>query len=164
MDLSILIQTIVSGILVGGLYALIAAGYSIPEFLDGAGDAAELVYSSTMWERTVKFPGAKEFDEKYCKKYNIIPPYHAAQIYAAAYVIWDVMKRTKEFTREALVPTKVMTIYGPITFKAYGKFTQQTQLPTLLLQVQKKKFEIVWPSDLSTTKYAYPVPSWGQRK
>ena len=145
-----------------------AAGYSIPEFLDGAGDAAELVYSSTMWERTVKFPGARDFDEKYRKKYNIIPPYHAAQTYAAAYVIWDVMKRTKEFTREAvreaLIPTNVMTIYGPITFKAYGQFTQQTQLPTLLLQVQKKKFEIVWPSDLSTAKYTYPVPPWGQRK
>jgi branched-chain amino acid transport system substrate-binding protein len=150
------------------MFAGSAAGYSIPEFLDGAGDAAELVYSSTMWERTVKFPGAKEFDEKYRKKYNIIPPYHAAQAYAAAYVVWDVMKRTKEFTREAvreaLVPTNVMTIYGPITFKAYGKFTQQTQLPTLLLQVQKKKFEIVWPSDLSTGKYVYPVPKWSERK
>jgi len=150
------------------MFAGSAAGYSIPEFLDGAGDAAELVYSSTMWERTVKFPGAMEFDQKYRKKYNIIPPYHAAQAYAAAYVVWDVMKRTKEFTREAvreaLVPTNVMTIYGPITFKSYGKFTQQTQLPTLLLQVQKKKFEIVWPADLSTAKYTYPVPPWGQRK
>ncbi len=150
------------------MFAGSAAGYSIPEFLDGAGNAAELVYSSTMWERTVKFPGAKEFDEKYRKKYNIIPPYHAAQAYAAAYVVWDVMKRTKEFTREAvreaLIPTNVMTIYGPITFKAYGKYTQQTQLPTLLLQVQKKKFEIVWPPDLSTAKYVYPVPKWGDRK
>ncbi len=150
------------------IFAGSAAGYSIPEFLEGAGDAAELVYSSTMWERTVKFPGAKEFDEKYRKKYNIIPPYHAAQAYAAAYVCWDVLKRTKELTRDAvrdaLVPTNVMTIYGPITFKSYGKFIQQTQLPTLLLQVQKKKFEIVWPPELSTGKYIYPVPKWSERK
>lgn len=145
-----------------------AAGYSIPEFLEGAGDAAELVYSSTMWERTVTFPGAKEFDEKYRKKYNIIPPYHAAQAYAAAYVCWDVLKRTKELTRdavrEALVTTNMMTIYGPITFKEYQGFKQQTQLPTLLLQVQKKKFEIVWPQDLSTAKYVFPVPKWSERK
>jgi len=145
-----------------------AAGYSIPEFLEGAGDSAELVYSSTMWERTVKFPGAREFDEKYRKKYNIIPPYHAAQSYAASYVCWDVLKRTKELTRDAvrdaLETTNVMTIYGPITFKSYGKFERQTQLPTLLLQVQKKKFEIVWPPELSTGKYIYPVPKWSERK
>jgi hypothetical protein len=132
------------------------------------GDAAELVYSSTMWERTVTFPGAKAFDEKYRKKYNIIPPYHAAQAYAAAYVCWDVLKRTKKLTRdavrEALVTTNMMTIYGPITFKEYQGFKQQTQLPTLLLQVQKKKFEIVWPQDLSTAKYVFPVPKWSERK
>jgi len=145
-----------------------AAGYSIPEFLEGAGDSAELVYSSTMWERTVTFPGARGFDEKYRKKYNITPPYHAAQSYAAAYVCWDVLKRTKELTRDAvrdaLETTNVMTIYGPITFKSYGKFERQTQLPTLLLQVQKKKFEIVWPPELSTGKYIYPVPKWSERK
>jgi branched-chain amino acid transport system substrate-binding protein len=150
------------------IFAGSAAGYSIPEFLEGAGDAAELVYSSTMWERTVTFPGAKEFDEKYRKKYNILPPYHAAQAYAAAYVCWDVLKRTKKLTRdavrEALVTTNMMTIYGPITFKEYQGFKQQTQLPTLLLQVQKKKFEIVWPQDLSTAKYVFPVPKWSERK
>jgi hypothetical protein len=32
------------------------------------------------------------------------------------------------------------------------------------LQVQKKKFEIVWPPDLSTGKYIYPVPKWSERK
>ncbi len=150
------------------LFAGSAAGYSIPEFLEGAGDSAEYVYSSTMWERTVTFPGAKEFDEKYRKKYNIIPPYHAAQAYAAAYVCWDAVKRAKALTRDAvrdaLVTTNLMTIYGPITFKEYAGFKQQTQLPTLVLQVQKKKFEIVWPQDLSTAKYILPVPKWSERK
>lgn len=149
------------------IFAGSAAGYSIPEFLEGAGDAAGLVYSSTMWERTVKFPGAREFDEKYRKKYNIIPPYHAAQTYAAAYVCWDVLKRAQTLTRDAirgaLVTTNVMTIYGPITFKDYQGFKQQTQLPTLLLQVQKKNFEIVWPPELSTAKYIFPVPKWSER-
>jgi branched-chain amino acid transport system substrate-binding protein len=57
-----------------------------------------------------------------------------------------------------------MTIYGPITFKEYAGFKQQTQLPTLVLQVRKKKFEIVWPQDLSTAKYILPVPKWSERK
>lgn len=150
------------------MFAGSAAGYSIPEFLEGAGDSAEYVYASTMWERTVPFPGAKEFDEKYRKKYNVTPPYHAAQAYASAYVCWDVLKRAKELTREgvreALVTTDLMTIYGPVTFKSYGDFKQQTQLPTLVLQVQKKKFEVVWPTSAATGKYIFPVPKWSERK
>jgi branched-chain amino acid transport system substrate-binding protein len=150
------------------LFAGSAAGYSIPEFLDGAGDAADYVFASTMWERTVPYPGAKEFDQKYRNKHKVSPPYHAAQTYAASYVVADVLKRAKSLTREAireaLVTTNVMTIYGPITFKSYGGYTQQTQLPTLVLQVQKKKFEVVWPTSAATAKYIQPVPKWGERK
>ena len=102
------------------------------------------------------------------KKYNVVPPYHAAQAYASAYVCWDVLKRaktlTREAVREALVTTNLMTIYGPVTFKSYGDFKQQTQLPTLVLQVQKKKFEVVWPTSAATGKYIFPVPKWSDRK
>jgi branched-chain amino acid transport system substrate-binding protein len=115
-----------------------AAGYSIPEFLTGAGDAAEYVFASTMWEKTSPYPGAKEFDAKYQKKYNVKPPYHAAQAYASAYVVADVLRRAKSLTREAvreaLVTTDVMTIYGRVVFGSYGEFKQQAKLPTLVLQ------------------------------
>lgn len=149
------------------MFAGSAAGYSIPEYLEGAGDAAEYVYTSTMWERTVPYPGAKEFDQKYREKYDLKPPYHAAQAYAAAYVCADAIKRASELTREAvrqaLETTDLVTIYGPIKFISYGKYERQNQLPTLVLQVQKGKFEIVWPEDLSTAKYIFPVPKWSER-
>lgn len=149
------------------MFAGSAAGYSIPEYLEGAGDAAEYVFTSTMWERTVPYPGAKEFDQKYRDKYNMKPPYHAAQAYAAAYVCADAIERANELTRdsvrEALETTDLVTIYGPIKFKSYGKYERQNQLPTLVLQIQKGKFEIVWPEDLSTAKYIYPVPKWNER-
>jgi branched-chain amino acid transport system substrate-binding protein len=149
------------------IFAGSAAGYSIPEFLTGAGTSGDFVYASTMWEKTAPYPGAKEFDEKYRKKYDVKPPYHAAQAYASAYVVWDVLKRaktlTREAVREALVTTNVMTIYGPVTFKEYGDFKQQTQLPTLVLQVLKGQFEVVWPTSAATAKYVFPVPKWSER-
>jgi len=149
------------------MFAGSAAGYSIPEYLEGAGGAAEYVYSSTMWERTVPYPGAMEFDQKYRKKYDIAPPYHAAQAYAAAYICLDAIKRAKSLTRDAvrdaLETTDMMTIYGPIKFISYGKFERQNQLSTLVLQVLKGKFEIVWPKDVSTTQSIYPVPKWSER-
>lgn len=145
-----------------------AAGYSIPEFLTGAGDAGEYVYASTMWERTVPYPGAKEFDAKYQQKYNVKPPYHAAQAYASAYVCADILKRAKSLTREAvtesMAQTDLMTIYGRIQFGSYGAFTHQAKLPTLVLQVQKKKFEVVYPTSAATAKWIYPVPKWSDRK
>jgi branched-chain amino acid transport system substrate-binding protein len=145
-----------------------AAGYSIPEFLTGAGDAGEYLYASTMWEKTVPYPGAKEFEDKYQKKYNMKPPYHAAQAYASAYVCADIIKRAKSLTREAITEsmaqTDLMTIYGRIKFESYGGFTHQCKLPTLVLQVQKGKFEVVWPTSAATAKWIYPVPKWSDRK
>jgi branched-chain amino acid transport system substrate-binding protein len=145
-----------------------AAGYSIPEFLTGAGDAGEYLYASTMWEKTVPYPGAKEFEDKYQKKYNMKPPYHAAQAYASAYVCADIIKRAKSLTREAITEsmaqTDLMTIYGRVKFESYGGFTHQCKLPTLVLQVQKGKFEVVWPTSAATAKWIYPVPKWSDRK
>ncbi|MDA8127037.1 MAG: ABC transporter substrate-binding protein [Deltaproteobacteria bacterium] len=107
--------------------------------------------------------GAREFDAKYEKQYNVKPPYHAAQAYASAYVAADVLKRAtspdREAVREALAATDVMTIYGRVTFGNYGAFKQQTKLSTLVLQVQKKKFEIVYPPSAATAKWVYPVPN-----
>lgn len=149
------------------LFAGSAAGYSIPEYLTGAGQAADYVYTSTMWERTVAYPGAMDFDKKYRAKHDVSPPYHAAQAYATAYVCLDAIKRAKTITRDgirdALETTDLMTIYGPIKFKSYGKFERQCQLSTLVLQVQKDKFEIVWPKDVSTSEYIFPVPKWSDR-
>ena len=149
------------------MFAGSAAGYSIIEYLEGTGDASEYVFSSTMWASTVSYPGAQEFYDNYVKKYDVIPPYHAAQAYAAAYVCWDAIKRAKslerESIREALETTNLMTIYGPIKFESYADYSHQTHLPTLVLQVQKGKFEIVWPEKVATSKAIYPVPEWDKR-
>ena len=121
-----------------------------------------------MWEKTVPYPGAKEFDAKYQKKHNVKPPYHAAQAYASAYVCADILKRAKSLTREAITEsmaqTDLMTIYGRVKFGSYGAFTHQAKLPTLVLQVQKKKFEVVYPTSAATAKWIYPVPKWSDRK
>jgi len=70
---------------------------------------------------------------------------------------------TREAVREALETTDMMTIYGPVKFKSYGKYERQNQLPTLVLQVQKGKFEIVWPQNVATSTANYPVPKWSER-
>ena len=144
-----------------------AAGFTLPEFYKNAGDATQFVFSATLWVPEVPYPGAKEYYDKYVKRYNNPTEYHGAEAYADLYVIADALRRSKSLTpqgvREALVKTDVMTIFGPVKFISYGKKKQQNRLPTYLVQWQNGKLETVWPKKVATKKYVYPVPAWDKR-
>ncbi|MFH1090339.1 MAG: ABC transporter substrate-binding protein, partial [Pseudomonadota bacterium] len=145
-----------------------AAGFTLPEFQKNAGEAAEFVYSATLWTETVPYPGAKEYYDKYVARFKSATEYHGAEAYACMYVIADALKRSKELTssavREALVTTDMMTVFGPVKFISYDKKKQQNSLPTYLVQWQKGKLETVWPKNIATKPYMFPVPAWKDRK
>ncbi len=145
-----------------------AAGFTLPEFLQNTGEASEDVMSGTLWTPQAKYPGAKEFFEKFKAEFSKEPDYHGAEAYAAAYVLADVLKRAKSWTPEdlrvALAATDMMTAFGPVKFVAWEQFTNQNRLDTLVLQVEKKTFQTVWPKDAASAKYLYPVPRWRDRK
>ncbi|MCP4576897.1 MAG: ABC transporter substrate-binding protein [Deltaproteobacteria bacterium] len=144
-----------------------AAGFTLPEFQKNAGSAADYVFSATLWTPSVPYPGAKEYYDKFVAKYNTPTEYHGAEAYAAMYVLADALKRAKTLTtegvREALATTDMMTAFGPVKFISYGKKTQQNSLPTFLVQWINGKLETVWPKDVSTHKYVYPIPKWSAR-
>lgn len=141
-----------------------AAGFTLPEFAKNAGDAAENVFSATLWTPNVPFPGAKEYYDKFVKKYGTPTEYHGAEAYAAVFIIADALKRAKELNsdavREALVKTDMMTAFGPVKFISYGKKKQQNSLPTYLVQWQRGVLETVWPKKVATKPFIYPVPPW----
>ncbi len=145
-----------------------AAGFTLPEFLQNAGDASELVMSGTLWTPQVKYAGAKAFFDKFKAKFGKEPDYHGAEAYAAAYVLADTLKRAKstgsEDLRAALADTNLMTAFGPVKFVSWGQFTNQNKMDTLVLQVIKKKFETVWPKEAASAPYVFPVPRWRDRK
>jgi branched-chain amino acid transport system substrate-binding protein len=144
------------------------AGFTLPEFAKSAGDAAEGVYSATLWVDTLPFPGAKEYAANYRKKYGAETEYHGAEAYAAMYVVADGLKRAKSISpkdvRDALVTTDMKTAFGPVKFVSYGKKTQQNKLDTYMVQWQKGELEAVWPKGVATKKYIYPTPHWDMRK
>jgi len=145
-----------------------AAGFTLPKFQKNAGPASDYVFLATLWAPSVPYPGAKEYYDKFVAKYDVPTEYHGAQAYAGMYVIADALKRAKTLTREgvrdALATTDMMTAFGPVKFISYGKKTQQNKLPTFLVQWINGKLETVWPKDVSTRKYVYPVPMWDQRQ
>lgn len=149
------------------LYIGGGAGFTLPEFQKNAGDAAEFVYSATLWVETVPYPGAMDYYKKYQAKYKEDTEYHGAEAYASMYVVADALKRAKSITpkdvRDALVTTNMMTAFGPVKFVSYEKKTQQNKLPTFMVQWQKGELESVWPKDVARKKYVFPVPKWNER-
>jgi len=147
------------------------AGFTLPEFAKSAGDASDGVFSATLWIETLPFPGAKEYFDKYKKKYGDETEYHGAEAYAAMQVVADALRRAKassvpdpKAVRDALAATDMKTVFGPVKFISYGKKTQQNKLDTYLVQWQKGELEAVWPKSVATKKYIYPTPPWDKRK
>lgn len=140
------------------------AGFTLPEFGKNAGDASQNVFSADLWSPKAPYPGAKEYFDNYMAKFKTATEYHGAEAYASLYVLADALKRAKELTpkgvREALAATDMMTAFGPVKFIAYGKKKQQNSLPTYLVQWQKGVLETVWPKNVATKPYVYPVPAW----
>ncbi|MCE5336300.1 MAG: ABC transporter substrate-binding protein [Desulfobacteraceae bacterium] len=137
------------------------AGFTMPEFIKNTAKAGENVLSATLWYQTLPYPGAAEYYDKFVKRYNMDTEYHGAEGYASAQVIGDALKRAKALTpdgvREALLATDVKTVFGPVKFVSYGKMTQQNKLPTYVVQWINGKLEMVWPKDVSTKPYVFPI-------
>jgi len=138
-----------------------AAGFTLPEFAKNAEIASDKVVSATLWHQVLRYPDAMPYFNKYVKKYKQDTEYHGAEAYAAAYVIADVLKRAKSYSRadikEALAATDMMTAFGPVKFISYGKMKNQNKLSTYVVQWIDGKLELVWPANLATKKLVYPI-------
>jgi branched-chain amino acid transport system substrate-binding protein len=141
------------------VFAGAAAGFTLPEFRKLAGEAAEKVFSVTLWTPQVPYPGAREYHSNYLQRFGSETEYHGAEAYASIYVLADALKRAKDLTpkgvRDALAKTSLMTAFGPVKFTSYDQKTQQNSLPTYLVQWQKGILETVWPQILATKPYSY---------
>jgi branched-chain amino acid transport system substrate-binding protein len=138
-----------------------AAGFALSEFAKEAGEAAEYLVTADLWAPDVKYPGVKEFVEKFRAKFGE-PTYHAVQAYASVYVLVDVLERAKSLNKEdliaALKETNLMTPFGPVKFEDFENFTNQNKVPTLARQVKGGKLVTVWPKEIAVEGYVYPLP------
>jgi branched-chain amino acid transport system substrate-binding protein len=168
MDASLLMKQIKELRIDAKLFAGGAAGFAIPEFTQNAKEAAEYVVSATLWSPQVAYPGAKEFAEKYKKRFADYPSYHGAEAYSALYIIKDVLGRAKTLTPEdirvAMKATNMETAFGPIKFDDKEGYTNQNFMDTLVLQVIKGQLETIWPQKYASKQYNFPIPRWRDRK
>ena len=168
MDAALLMRQIKELRIDAKLYAGGAAGFAIPEFVQNAKEASELVMTATLWSPQIAYPGAKQFAEKYKKLYKDYPSYHGAEAYSALYIIKDVLDRAKSWKssdiRTAFKATNMMTAFGPIKFEDKEGYTNQNFMDTLVMQVIKGKHETIWPQKYASAQYVYPIPKWRERR
>src|SRR5271157_6468125 len=149
MDAALLMRQIRELRIDSKFYAGGAAGFAIPEFIQNAKEASELVMTATLWSPQIAYTGAKEFAEKFKRMYGDYPSYHGAEAYAALYIIKDVLNRAKTWKgdaiRAAFKTTNMMTAFGPIKFADREGYTNQNFMDTLVMQVIKGKHQTVWP-------------------
>ncbi|MBC8412836.1 MAG: ABC transporter substrate-binding protein [Nitrospira sp.] len=136
-------------------------GFTMPEFRENTGKASEKVISSTLWHESLSIPGAREYYDKYLKKFNTRTEYHGAAAYAATYVIADVLKRADSHSpydiKTALSKTDMMTVFGPVKFTAYAHKVNQNRHATYVVQWLNGRIQMIWPPTLSKVKYSYPI-------
>ena len=157
-------------------YTSAATGFAAAEFPTdkGAGKFANYTFSVAQWLPTAKWPGSKEFDEKYLRLTGKHPAFHSVQAYAALLVAADALKRTKaaspEAIRDAIRDTDLpQTVFGPIKFDEHGQNAHPLLAQNLQAaearqtQIQDQQYKVVWPSDVAETKPIVPTPAWSQR-
>ena len=137
-----------------------AGGFTLEEFVKRAGNSANYLLTATLWSEHLLFPGAKEYYERYVKRYGAEPDYHGAEAYSALLVAADGLKRAESLNpgdiRSALSKTFMLTPFGPVKFYSYEDFERQNSVRTLVTQVINGRFETIWPPDLATAQFVPP--------
>ncbi len=144
-----------------------AAGFALPNFLEGSGPAADFVYTATMWTEDVPYPGAPELNDRLAEVLGRTPSYHAAQAYAGIITAVDVLSRAASFepadVQAALDATDMPdTVYGPISFTDYQGYKNQARLPAVAQQVQDGEFVTVYVNG-QVVNPMLDTPSWTER-
>jgi branched-chain amino acid transport system substrate-binding protein len=137
-------------------FAGAATGFALPSYAKNAGDAAENVLVSVVWNDDVRYPGAAKLYNDLKTELGEEPSQHAAQSYAAVYAAADALKRAgspdREKVREALRATRITTPFGPVRFLDYQGFQNQNPVIGLVTQIQKGKPVTVWPTRIAEGK------------
>ena len=144
-----------------------ATGYAIPQFITGAGDAAEFVTSASPWRPEAKYPGAPDLYARLRAMLGAEPSHHAAKAYGGMMAAADAIQRAgsldREAVRKALEQTKIVTAFGPISFESFAGYKNQNPAPSLVIQVQNRKFVVVWPRSAASGDVLFPTPPWSKR-
>lgn len=123
------------------------------------GAAADGIACMGHWSPKLKFPGAKEFYDRFVAKFNVKPDYlNSVLAFIAAQVMQQAIEKVgldREKLRDAIAGNEFQTINGTIRYEGV-----ESTIPGMVLQYQQGEKEIIWPPEHATAKPLYPKPAW----
>jgi branched-chain amino acid transport system substrate-binding protein len=141
-------------------------GPGLPNFPEQLGSTAEFVLGFSQWEPLPKIlghSGMQEYIERYEKRFNEKPNYHAGGAYGALQVTEAALKKVGSFDneklRDALATVEVQTVFGRYKVDAKGMNSHEG----LTFQILKGQRRVVWPEKWAETKPELPMPEWSKR-
>ena len=155
---------LVRGIRESGMEKTVLAGaspvFNQPVFHRAAGEWDEGVLTSVLWSPELRYSGITRFTERFRKRYNGDPDYHAAEAYSAVKVLAQALKRADGLTadgiRNALAATSLRTIFGTVRFSSDDGFTNQNRPSTYAAQWQDGDLRILWPAGHRSAEWVPP--------
>lgn len=136
-------------------------GPAIAFFQEKFGPAVEGIATMGDWNPRIKWAGAKEFNDKYIKRWGVKPDYlDSVEAWTECQILEQAVEKAgaldREKIREAIATQEFKTIRGPIRFT--GPENKVTAAG--VLQWQKGELEVVWPPEVATAKLLFPKPVW----
>jgi branched-chain amino acid transport system substrate-binding protein len=148
-------------------------GIAYESFIRELGENAEYLYSTFAWNPGITNPGteaaSRDFVERFRSMFHREPNttnmhgYTSTRAVLAA--IQNVLNQKKPLTgpniRQSLAELDLVL---PMERLAFDKHGDPLHYQHLVVQIQKGKFEVVYPPERSTASAIYPMPRWSQRK
>jgi branched-chain amino acid transport system substrate-binding protein len=132
-----------------------------PEFYRGLGTAAEQMFGTTLYFKSLKTEGNTDFVAAFKAKYNVDPTYHAAIAYASMKIFGQVINKVgsldQKKIRDEFLKTDTQTVVGHYKLNQNGL---QLGYTSYALQWLKGQQELVWPKDQATASYVLPHSEW----
>jgi branched-chain amino acid transport system substrate-binding protein len=130
-----------------------SVGPTFPVFRDRCGEAAEGVFTTSLWEPRANYPGAQKFEKDFIIAYDQTPGYHAGLAYAGGQVLAEAIREAgsidRNKVRKLLFNLDTMTIIGRFGVDRTGK---QVRHQAFIIQWQDGQKEIVWPKAIQTAE------------
>lgn len=128
---------------------------------DVLGESAQGTGVAGYWHPELDYPGAAELRESFESDTGQLYSQHIADTYASAKVLLDAIERAGSLDKEAINTAVGQTdetyVVGPVKFSE-GPNQHASPLPIFMLQWQDGDLQIVYPPELATQDFIYPIP------
>jgi branched-chain amino acid transport system substrate-binding protein len=144
-------------------FLMLLRGSDSPAWTNNLGAAGDYTILGTGWHAALKYPQVKELNDTYMQKHNRLADPVVGPGYAVVQILTDALTRAKavdrDALRQALASTNMMTVSGPLRFRADGT----AEISGVFIQWQKGKQHLIWPKENATAPFAYPALPFNQR-